>query len=99
MIAVTLVCLNQLSSAVVFSAQLLPNPRVPVVVSMGDSYASGNGAGYYVGVGECYRSFIAWGAQFSKWIRTTSIYLNRGFSAGKFTDILNDRPSKCQQRK
>ena len=97
MIAVTLVCLNQLSSAVVFSAQLLPNPRV--VVSMGDSYASGNGAGNYVDVGECYRSSTTWGAQFAQSIRTTSTYLNRGCSGGKFTDILNDRPWKCQQRK
>ena len=89
MIAVTVAWLNALSWVALINAQLLPTPRV--VVSMGDSYASGNGAGNYVDVGECYRSSTTWGAQFAQSIRTTSTYLNRGCSGGTFTDILNDR--------
>lgn len=70
-------------------AQLLPSPRV--IVSMGDSYASGNGAGNYIGVGECFRSSTTWGAQFAQSIDSQTIFTNRGCSGGKFVDILNDR--------
>jgi hypothetical protein len=79
---VTFILFNILAS--VLNAQVLPTPRV--VVSMGDSYASGNGAGNYIGVGECFRSSTTWGAQFAQSIAPT--FINRGCSGGKFVDIL-----------
>ena len=78
------------------SPPLLPIPQV--IILLGDSYASGNGAGNYIGgnVGECYRSTTTWGAQFAQSIRSTSTgtstFINRGCSGGRFADILNDRP-------
>ena len=74
--------------------QLLPIPRV--IVSMGDSYASGNGAGNYIGVGECFRSTSTWGAQFARLIHPNDTasshqFINHACSGGRFADILNDR--------
>lgn len=77
------------SSSLFVNAQLLPIPRV--IVSLGDSYASGNGAGNYVGVGECFRSTSTWGAQFTQSIGTSTTFINRACSGGRFAEIVNDR--------
>ena len=69
--------------------QAFPTPRV--VVTIGDSYAAGNGAGNYVGVGECYRSSTTWGAQFSQNLNSVTSFTNVACSGGRFSDITNPR--------
>ena len=82
--------LLSLPSVVVVNAQSLPTPRV--IVTVGDSYAAGNGAGNYMGgVGECFRSSTTWGAQFSQKLNSVSSFTNVACSGGRFTDIFNAR--------
>ena len=70
------------------ASSLIPRPQV--IVAMGDSYASGNGAGNYESISDCFRSSTNYGAQLAR-LLNASTFLNRGCSAGVFADITNDR--------
>lgn len=71
-------------------AELLPTPQV--ILALGDSFASGNGANDYDNrVAECFRSPNSWAAQFAALINENSTFINRGCSDGMFSDITNDR--------
>ena len=60
------------------------------VLLVGDSYASGNGAGNYESIRDCFRSSTSYGAQVARLLNATT-FINRGCSGSVFADVINDR--------
>lgn len=89
LLVVRLLIVGHFGSKVVHS-QDIPN-RIQVVVSLGDSYASGNGArdcgraSYDDDVQGCFRSRTSWGAQFAQ--RLGAMYISRGCSGNGVASI------------
>jgi lysophospholipase L1-like esterase len=69
-------------------------PRPVKIIVLGDSYAAGNGAGFYYGPQGCYRSQTGWVEQYAGGLRAAGYQVtlvNRACSGAETHDILNDR--------
>lgn len=87
LLAVSLATLAQASPA-------MAAPRPIKVVVLGDSFASGNGAGFYHGPEGCYRSSVGWVEQYANGLRAAGYevtLVNRACSGAETGDILNER--------
>ena len=91
LIVTTVVVLSGSAQVVIVAEQqLLPIPQV--MVAIGDSFASGNGANRYdKRVPECFRSPSSWAAQFATLINKNGTFINHGCSDGLFADTTRDR--------
>jgi lysophospholipase L1-like esterase len=72
----------------------LAAPRPVKIVALGDSYTSGNGAGFYYGPEGCYRSRAGWVEQYAAGLRGAGYQvnlINRACSGAETKDILNER--------
>ena len=70
------------------------SPRPVNIIVLGDSYAAGNGAGFYYGPEGCYRSQTGWVEQYASGLRAVGYQVtlvNRACSGAETRDILNDR--------
>lgn len=64
------------------------------ITLIGDSYSAGNGAGYYTGVKNCYRSQRNWAQFYINYLNSNGIattFQNRACSGGKIEDLYNYR--------
>lgn len=70
------------------------------VVTLGDSYAAGNGAGDYWGPKGCYRSHSNWGERYLKTLRSqyNVIATNRACSGGVVDDVRSRRVMETSSR-
>ena len=93
MVTVAVVVILLTSPTVVVAQDSEPEPLLPipqVIVGMGDSLTSGNGANDYDDrVPECYRSPNSWAAQFATKMNKDSTFLNRACSKGVFAEVTN----------
>jgi lysophospholipase L1-like esterase len=91
---VALLLATSTTLGVVGAAPAPAAPRSVKVVLLGDSYAAGNGAGFYDGPEGCYRSRTGWADQYAAGLRVAGYQVtlvNRACSGAETRDILSDR--------
>ena len=93
-VRISLLLAASLAVAMVYAPSAVAAPRPIKVVVLGDSFSSGNGAGFYHGPEGCYRSPVGWVDRYAEGMRAAGYQVtlvNRACSGAETRDILNER--------
>jgi lysophospholipase L1-like esterase len=93
-VGISLLATVSLVLAFIYTPSAFAAPRPIKVVVLGDSFSSGNGAGFYEGPEGCYRSPAGWVNQYADGLRVAGYQVtlvNRACSGAETRDIANER--------